>query len=67
MKLNAKEWPYIVVGIFFSAIAGGMPVLFAIILAEILQVGDFLLIAFINSFINSFSLVFSLEIHPLKY
>ena len=38
LKLNAKEWPYIVTGIFFSAIAGAMPVLFAIILAEILQV-----------------------------
>uniref|UniRef100_A0A7M5VBZ8 Uncharacterized protein n=1 Tax=Clytia hemisphaerica TaxID=252671 RepID=A0A7M5VBZ8_9CNID len=37
LKLNAKEWPYIVTGIFFSAIAGTMPVLFAIILAEILQ------------------------------
>lgn len=40
MKLNAKEWPYIVVGIFFSAIAGIMPVAFAIILAEVLQVTE---------------------------
>jgi len=38
MELNAKEWPYIVVGIIFSAIAGMMPVAFAVILAEILQV-----------------------------
>ena len=38
LKLNANEWPFIVVGIFFSAIAGTMPVVFAIILAEILQV-----------------------------
>ena len=38
MKLNSNEWPYIVVGIIFAAIAGIMPVAFAIILAEILQV-----------------------------
>ena len=38
LKLNANEWPYILWGVFFSAIAGSMPVVAAIIMAEILQV-----------------------------
>ena len=38
MKLNLKEWPYMVMVVFFAAIAGAMPVIFAIILSEILQV-----------------------------
>ncbi|XP_066921842.1 ATP-dependent translocase ABCB1-like [Clytia hemisphaerica] len=37
LKLNANEWPYILLGVFFSAIAGAMPVVAAIIMAEILQ------------------------------
>jgi len=51
MELNAKEWPYIVVGIIFSAIAGMMPVAFAVILAEILQVRLIMRFSFEKKFI----------------
>jgi len=51
MELNAKEWPYIVVGIIFSAIAGMMPVAFAVILAEILQVRLIMRFSFEKRFI----------------
>lgn len=38
MKLNAPEWPYVVVGSFFSAMVGAFPVLFAFILSELIEV-----------------------------
>ena len=38
LKLNLKEWPYMVFGVFFASIAGAMPVAFAIILSEVLKV-----------------------------
>ncbi|XP_057304790.1 ATP-dependent translocase ABCB1-like isoform X3 [Hydractinia symbiolongicarpus] len=36
MALNKTEWPYLVVGGFFSAIVGAFPVAFAVILSELL-------------------------------
>ena len=38
MKLNMPEWPYLLIGTFFSAIVGAFPVAFALILSEILKV-----------------------------
>ena len=38
IKLNAGEWPYLVIGSVFAAVVGAFPVVFAIILSEILKV-----------------------------
>ena len=38
MKLNLPEWPLLVIGSIFAAIAGGFPVAFAVIISEILKV-----------------------------
>ena len=38
MKLNLPEWPYLVIGSFFAALVGMFPVVFAIILSEIIKV-----------------------------
>lgn len=38
MKLNAGEWPYLLIGSLFAAVVGAFPVAFAIILSEILKV-----------------------------
>lgn len=38
MAFNKTEWPYLVVGGFFSAIVGAFPVSFAVILSELLVV-----------------------------
>ena len=38
MKLNASEWPYLLIGSLFAAVVGAFPVAFAIILSEILKV-----------------------------
>lgn len=37
MKMNLKEWPFMLVGVIFAAVAGAMPVAFAIILSEVLE------------------------------
>ena len=38
MKLNLPEWPLLVIGSIFAAIAGAFPVAFAVIISEILKV-----------------------------
>ena len=38
MKLNLPEWPLLLIGSIFAAIAGGFPVAFAVIISEILKV-----------------------------
>ena len=38
LKLNATEWPYLVSGMFFAALVGAFPVLFAIILSNLIEV-----------------------------
>lgn len=40
MKMNLKEWPFMLVGVIFAAVAGAMPVAFAIILSEVLEVSS---------------------------
>lgn len=40
LKLNLTEWPYMIVGIICAAISGAMPVVFAVILSEVLEVGS---------------------------
>ena len=46
MKLNLPEWPLLLVGSIFAAMAGGFPVAFAIIMSEILEV--FIILFFIH-------------------
>lgn len=41
MKLNLPEWPLLLIGSIFAAIAGGFPVAFAVIISEILKVFSF--------------------------
>ena len=43
LKLNLTEWPYMVVGIICAAISGAMPVVFAVILSEVLEVGFYVI------------------------
>eukprot|EP00794_Sanderia_malayensis_P017700 gene17700-19468_t len=38
MKLSASEWPSLLVGSIFASVVGAFPVVFAIILSEILNV-----------------------------
>ena len=38
MKLNLPEWPLLLIGSIFAAVAGSFPVAFAIIMSEILEV-----------------------------
>ena len=51
MKLNAGEWPYLLIGSLFAAVVGAFPVAFAIILSEILKV--FPCYLFSNLLLNS--------------
>lgn len=45
MKLNSTEWPYLLVGSIFAAVVGAFPVVFAIILSEILRVSEALMVS----------------------
>ena len=53
MKLNLPEWPLLLVGSIFAAMAGGFPVAFAIIMSEILEVFIILFFYTLCSFSNT--------------
>ena len=38
VKLNASEWPYLITGMIFAALVGAFPVLFSLILSELIKV-----------------------------